>query len=275
MRYPATDQIRPVEKDGLLFYEFPLFDPFRDRFLGVFSSRIGGVSQGCYSQLNLGISRGDDPEALLENLRRFAQATGFSAERTVLSQQTHTTNLREAKATDAGKGYFLERGYTDVDGLYTQEKQLPLVTMYADCTPLLFFAADKNIAATSHSGWRGTVSGMAKVTVEKLLSLGAKAEHIYAAIGPSAGPCCYQVDAETAQAFRQVDASTVRTDPKENGKYLADMWRTNRILLERAGLPEKNIAVGGLCTICHADVFFSHRIQGEARGALAAVVMLK
>lgn len=276
MTYPETNHIRANVKDGVLYYDFPIFDPFKDRFLGVFSSRIGGVSEGCYGTMNLGISRGDDDEKVRENLRRFAAAAGFPAEAGVLSQQTHTTNLRHVTAEDKGKGFFRERGYTDIDGLWTEEKDIPLITCYADCTPLLFFAADQNIAMSVHSGWRGTVAGIGRVAVEKLLSLGCKKEHIYAAMGPSAGPCCYEVDEVTASQFhRNIDPCTAPPEEGKPGKYMANMWLANRILLEKAGLLPDHIAVGGLCTICHNDVFFSHRIQGDARGGLIAVTMLK
>ena len=273
--YPATEQIRPQLKEGLLWYSFPIFAPFADRFQAAFSTRLGGVSEGGCASLNLGLSRGDKPEALRENYRRFCRATELPPERMVLSQQTHTTNILQADASLAGQGLDKPRSYHDIDGLLTREKQLPLVTFYADCTPLLFYAADKNIAAAAHAGWRGTVADMAGTMVRRLQSLGSQPRHIYAAIGPSAGPCCYQVDEGTAAYFRRIDPSTLRPDLRVSGRYLADMWRANYLLLRRAGLPEENIAVSGLCTLCHGELFFSHRLQGGERGAMAAMVMLR
>ncbi len=277
-RYPATPTAVPHEKNGVVYYTFPLLEQFSDRLTHAFSTRLGGVSEGGLASLNLGLSRGDDPEKLRENLRRFGDAVGFDWRRLVVSQQTHTTNLREAEAADAGCGAVRERPWHDIDGLWTKEKGLPLLTHYADCVSLLFYAADKNICAASHAGWRGTAAGMGRVTVERLQSEGCKRENIYCVIGPSAGPCCYEVDGATASRFAALrDEEGPVAEPREDipGKYLLDLWRANRCVLLDSGLPPQNIAIAGLCTICHPQVFYSHRVQGNARGSLAALMMLK
>ncbi|MBQ6808101.1 MAG: peptidoglycan editing factor PgeF [Firmicutes bacterium] len=274
--FPQTEQIRAhLSPEGLLWYSFPIFEPFREHFLAGFSSRLGGVSSGCLSSLNLGLSRGDEPSALRENYRRFCRALEIPMEGMVFSQQTHTTNLLEVDGSHRGQGLERPRSYQNIDGLLTREKELPLITFYADCTPLLFYAADRQIAAASHAGWRGTVADMAGTTVRRLQSLGADPRQIFVAIGPSAGPERYQVDAATAEHFRKVDSSTLRPDPAEPGKFLADLWQANFLLLRRAGIPEENIAIAGLCTISHPEIFFSHRIHGEQRGAMAAALMLR
>ena len=118
-------------------------------------------------------------------------------------------------------------------------------------------------------------SDVATYLRRRLAELGTDPRHIYVAIGPSAGPCCYQVDEDTACRFRQVDAATVRPDPAAPGHYLADLWLANRILLLRSGVPAANIATAGLCTICHKAIFYSHRVQGPDRGALVGAVMLR
>lgn len=276
--FPSTPQARPHWAGGVLYYTFPLLEQFSHRLLHAFSTRVGGVSRGGLSSLNLGLSRGDREENVRENFRRFGQAVGFDWQRVVLTQQTHTVKLREAVAADAGCGPLRPRPWTDVDGLWTRERGLPLMTQYADCTPLLFYGADKNICATSHAGWRGTAQGMARVTAEKLMACGCSPRHIYCVIGPAAGPCCYEVDGETAAHFRGLSdeqGPVARPRAEYPGKYLLDLWRANRCMLLAAGLPPENIAVSGLCTICHHEIFYSHRVQGQDRGALSAVVMLR
>jgi len=275
--YPETAGARPVAMEGLLYYTFPIFDRFAREFRAGFSTRLGGVSQGPYASLNLGISRGDDPQAVAENFARFGRALGFDPRRAVMSQQAHTVNIRLATAEDAGKGLVRERDYRDVDALITAERQLPLITNYADCTPLLFYAADRRLAATAHAGWRGTVDGMAAATVARLQALGCDPKQLYVAIGPSAGPCCYEVDEETAACFARHNGAfgpMARPIEGKPGKYLADLWLTNRALLVQSGVPEDQISVAGLCTICHHDLFYSHRIQGEQRGGMIAAAML-
>lgn len=275
---PQTPQATPHWRGDLLYYTFPLLQQFSDRLTHGFSTRLGGVSGGGMASLNLGISRGDDPACVAENHARFSAAVGYDWRRTVLSQQTHSTQLRLATAADAGKGLVRSRDYQHVDGLITATQQLPLMTQYADCTPLLFYAPDRHIAATAHAGWRGTAAGMARHTAESLAALGCDLKRLHAVIGPAAGPCCYQVDAATAAHFRALAdeaGPVVVPDAAAAGKFLLDLWRANRCQLLAAGLLPQHVAISGLCTICHADIFYSHRVQGEARGALSAVIMLK
>lgn len=278
MNYPETENIKARSKNGLLYYTFPLLEQFSDRFLHAFSSRLGGCSEGPYASLNLGLARGDDDDRVRQNYARFGAAAGFDWQRAVISRQTHGLNIRECIAGDAGKGLILPRDYQSVDGLLTFAPALPLITHYADCVPLLFYAADKRIAAAAHAGWRGTVDGMGRAMVRRLLELGADRRRIYAAIGPSAGPDRYQVEADIAGRFAPFSDEAgpiMREDARQAGKYLVDLWRANREILLRAGLRKENISIGGLCTISHPDIFFSHRAQGERRGALAAMVMLR
>ena len=122
-----------------------------------FSTRLGGVSSGDFASLNLSFDRGDDPEAVRENFRRIGAAIGVRCEDMVLSQQTHTTNIRLVTEEDRGKGITKERDYTDVDGLVTNVPGICLVTSYADCVPLYFVDPVKKAIGLSHSGWRGTV----------------------------------------------------------------------------------------------------------------------
>ncbi len=276
-RYPETVGARPLERDGLVYYEFPVFDAFAEKFRAGFSTRLGGVSQGGYAGLNLGVSRGDDPAAVAENFQRFSRAAGFDPAAAVLSQQTHTLNIRFVTRADQGKGFNRPRDYQDVDGLITDTPDLPLLTNYADCVPLVFYAPDRGLAGNAHAGWRGTVQGMARAMVASLAQLGADPGQLRVAIGPSAGPCCYEVDEATAACFKQLDGplgTPARPISGKPGKYLADLWLANQAQLLTAGVPESQIGVAGLCTICHHDLFYSHRIQGENRGAMLAVAML-
>lgn len=278
MKYPETAEIKAQVENGLLYYTFPIFEPFSDHFLHAFSSRLGGMSEGCYASLNLSFGRGDDDDRVRQNYACFGAAVGFDWRRVVMSVQTHGVEIRHCTAEDAGKGPVFPRDYQSVDGLLTLMPELPLVTQYADCVPLLFYAADKRIAATAHAGWRGTVDGIGKVMVDRLAELGADRRHIYAAIGPSAGPCCYEVDADIAARFAPFadeEGPVVRPAEGWPEKYFPDLWRANREILRRAGMPKENISIAGLCTICYPDLFYSHRVQGEQRGAMAAMVMLR
>lgn len=239
-----------------------------------FSTKLGGVSQGKYATMNFTFTRGDNPLHVMENYRRMGMALGVEVERMVLSYQTHTTNVRLVTEEDAGKGIVKERDYEDVDGLITNVPGITLVTFYADCVPLYFLDPIHQAIGLSHSGWRGTVKRMGKVTVKKMEeAFGTKAEDVIACIGPSICKECYEVGGEVAQEFmKQFDKKhwgDILTEKKE-GKYLLDLWRANEIVLLEAGIKQENIQITDICTHCNSDLLFSHRTTGNERGNLAA-----
>lgn len=148
--------------DTVPFLEYPMLRKTGLVYHG-FSTRLGGVSEGCYASMNLSFDRGDDPEAVRENFRRIGNAIGVNVEDMVMSKQTHTTNVRVVTEEDRGKGVVKERDYTDVDGLVTDVRGICLVTSYADCVPLYFVDPVRNAIGLSHSGWRGTVGKIGKI----------------------------------------------------------------------------------------------------------------
>ena len=125
-----------VEKETP-YLEYPLFQK-TGIVTSAFSTRLGGVSEGYYSSLNLSFDRGDDPARVLENFKRIGASMGVAVEDMVLSKQTHTTNVRVVTKEDKGKGVIRKRNYTDVDGMITNVPGICLVTSYADCVPLYF-----------------------------------------------------------------------------------------------------------------------------------------
>lgn len=278
MTYFATETLHAHEQDGLLYYSSPLLDQFSDRFLHAFSSRLGGESTGSRESLNLGFGRGDDEDTVRRNWARFGAAVGFDWQRAMLSQQVHETRLREASEEDCGKGIVRPRDYSGIDGWIISQPLLPAITQYADCVPVILYAADKNMAANVHAGWRGTAARIAGLAARQLISRGCDPASIYAVTGPSAGPCCYIVDEDCAAAFRDFhdeEGSVVQAVAGQEGKYIPDLWRANRAALIEEGLLPKNIAIGGICTICHGELFYSQRTQGDERGAMSAVAMLR
>lgn len=243
-----------------------------------FSTRLGGVSCGCFASMNLGFGRGDDA-AVAENYRRLGKAVGFDWTKAVLSHQTHTTNVRLVTKEDAGKGIVRERDYTDVDGLITNEPGLPLVTFYADCVPLYFADLKNKAIGLSHSGWRGTVGRMGEQTLKAMHeAFGTNPQDVIAAVGPSICGDCFEVGpevvAEFANAFSKEQMKLLCHAGNGDRSYI-DLWKANRIVLEEAGIPEQNISVTNLCTRCNPDLLYSHRIMGAQRGNLAAVLMIR
>ncbi len=270
-----SSTLRAHLADDLLYYTFPSFDAIDGVHHG-FSTRLGGVSTDRFASMNLSFTRGDDRDAVTENFRRFCAAIGTRAEDVVISAQTHTTNVYNVTAADRGRGITRDRGYTDIDGLITDEPNLVLCTQYADCVPLFFADPVRRVVATSHAGWRGTVGGIGRVTVDRMVSdYGCHRDDIICGIGPSIGVCCFEVDEPVYTEFckiPQFDSGCYTDDG--NGKFHIDLWEVNRRILMDAGVSGDHITVTDLCTRCHPDVLWSHRACGNDRGSLAAFISL-
>lgn len=245
----------------------------------LFSTRLGGVSEGIYQSMNLSYTRGDEKAAVDENYRRIAGILGCGLEDLVCSDQTHTVNLRVVTRADGGKGILRPKDYHDIDGLLTDEPGLVLATFYADCVPLYFVDTKNRAVALAHSGWRGTVARMGRCVTEKMREVyGTRPEDLTAAIGPSICQACYEVGEDVAEAFmqefRKPGQAAQILEEKGNGKYQLDLWRANEILLQEAGIPAGQIQVTDLCTCHNSDYLFSHRASQGKRGNLGAFLGL-
>lgn len=277
----------------LIYLTFPILEQC-DEISHLFTTRLGGVSEGIYSSMNLSFHRGDDPEHVRENYRRIAGVLGCSVEDMVCSRQTHTTNILRVTSADGGKGVTRETGYTDIDGLVTNEPGVALATFYADCVPLYFVDRNHRAIGLAHSGWRGTVQKMGDHMCRRMeAEFGSRTEEMLAAIGPSICRECYEVSEEVAQAFADMLKGTdyilrkirenggyrpdcqVILPGRQPGKYQLDLWLANLIILMAAGIPLKNIDVTDICTCHNPEFLFSHRASYGKRGNLGAFLMLK
>ena len=260
------------DQNELVWFTAPLLDGVRHGF----STRRGGVSPAPWDTLNLGPGRGDAPENVRENYRRFFGCTGAVPERAVLSLQVHRDDVRLCKADDAGKGLFRERDYK-ADALITAERDLPLVVFSADCGTVLLHDPDAGCVGAVHAGWRGCAAGIVEKTVREMVRLlGARPERILAALGPCIGKCCFETDSDVPEAMR-TSALGAEAEPyleRRGEKWHVDLAGLNRQWLLCAGVAPDHIDVCGLCTACRPDLFWSHRKMGEARGVQAAVISL-
>ena len=241
------------------------------------STRLGGVSKDYRASMNLGFNRGDLDETVIRNHEIFANVIGVNPKNIVTGNQTHTTNVKVVTKDDCGKGIYRDRNYTDIDGLITNEKGIVLATYYADCVPLLIVDTKNKAIGLSHSGWRGTVGKIGKVTIEKMGELyGTKPEDIVACIGPSICQKCYEISEEVAVQFKEAFPDNIKEIliDKGNGKYQLDLWECNRINFKEAGVLPENIKVTDICTCHNTDVLFSHRGHNGKRGNIGAFLSI-
>ncbi len=263
-------------KGRLTVFQSPLLQKERDLLHG-FSSRGGGYSQGCYAGLNLGLTSGDQVVTVQQNRQLFAAVLGISPEQVVCGHQVHSANIAHVGKGDMGRGFLDARqALPETDGLVTNERGIALMTLYADCVPVLFYEPVQRVIAVCHCGWKGTVqkiaANMAQVMVD---SYGCDVRQIRAAIGPSISQDAYEVDQPVLERFRQAfsfaEQLIVPTDG-EHGKL--DLWEANRLQLLEAGLQENHIDVSGLCTFQKSQTFFSHRADQGKTGRNGALLMM-
>lgn len=242
-----------------------------------FSTRLGGVSEGEFTSMNMAFNRGDYPESVTENYKRICKSAGFDFDSLTASAQDHNTFVRAVTSENKGVGIYKPRDLHSVDALITNEKGVTLVTYYADCTPLFFVDIKQKAIGLAHAGWRGTVGRIGEKVVKKMTELyGTNPDDIVAAIGPAISVCCYEVDkpcADNFYALSDLDSSRF-VFPKENGKYMIDLLETNRQILVAAGVKNENITVSDVCTNCNSELLWSHRATKGKRGTMSAFMCI-
>ncbi len=266
-----------VNRQGsLCFITFPAFSA-QEGLVHAFTTRHGGVSTGYHGEMNLSFNTGDSRENVVRNYEIMCGALGIDPSNLVISRQTHTNNVRVVTDADRGKGIYLPCDYNDVDALVTNCTDVALVTHSADCCLIAFYDPKKRVIGAAHAGWRGTAAEIAGETVKVMVeSFGCKPSDIIAAMAPSVGPCCYEVDLPVYNEFPKIhymDLTKVFSD-KGNGKFMLDLWEANRQILCHNGLLNNNITVSDLCTNCLHDDFHSHRYTAGKRGVNGLIIQL-
>lgn len=243
-----------------------------------FSTRLGGVSTGEFTSMNLAFNRGDKPENVTQNYRRLCNSAGFEFDSLTASAQDHHTVVRAVTSENKGVGIYKPRDMESVDALITNEKGITLVTYYADCTPLFFVDTKTKAIGLAHAGWRGTVGRIGEKVIEKMTELyGTNPANIVSAIGPAISVCCYEVDKPCADNFLSLEGldSSKFVFSKENGKYMIDLLETNRQILVSAGVKSENITISDVCTNCNSELLWSHRATNGHRGTMSAFMCIK
>jgi hypothetical protein len=225
-----------------------------------FMSRTGGVSRGAFATLNLAGWIGDDPQAVAENWRRWN--TAYPAMTPACLNQVHGNQVR-----------ILDQAYDGSrppgDGMVTRAPGIALCIFTADCVPVLLVDPINRVAGALHAGWRGALADIAAVGVRAMIALGAQPGSIRAALGPSIGVCCFEVDSDLAKRFAdEVPDAREHTRPGRTGKVYLDLRAIVQDQLSAAGVGQPRLTKVGPCTKCANDRYFSRRANGGALSGL-------
>jgi purine-nucleoside/S-methyl-5'-thioadenosine phosphorylase / adenosine deaminase len=237
----------------------------------VFSTRLGGVSEGPYRSLNLGILTDDARERIGANRERLATALGRDAAGIAMGLQVHGTAVEVRAGPEDSSAYSDPRAarLREADAQVTRSAEVTPLVLVADCVPLVLTAGGAAVAAV-HCGWRGIAAGLVDRALEALSGLAdCEPADAAAAIGPGVGPCCYSVGGEVRQAFQERGHGE---DVLGGGRL--DLALAVRRDLERIGVPRDRIAASGICTSCNPELFFSHRRDGGVTGRQAGLAWL-
>ncbi|QSX04769.1 peptidoglycan editing factor PgeF [Sedimentibacter sp. zth1] len=261
-------------KNNIKYLTFPILEPYSELFQ-CFTTRVGGVSEGCYASLNLGFGTDDKFDNVFKNYEILSKAVNIDINNFVTTAQTHTNNIRIVTNKDKGKGVTKKRDYENIDGLITNESNIALVTTHADCTPLFFYNPKLKIIGVAHAGWKGTLYKIAENMIDVFVhNYNSKPEDIIVGIGPSLSQYCFEVDIDVAELFINVDEKYKDFMYGKGSKKYIDLWAINEYLLVKSGVKKTNIENMKLCTKCNMDLFYSHRGQHGERGIMASVMQL-
>ena len=237
------------------------------------TTRAGGVSAGPYESLNMSLTVGDEPGAVLENRRRVAAALGADLADFVFSRQVHGAGVRVVTAADRSSGAFaLDGSVPEADVLVTADPAVVLAILAADCVPVVLHDPAAGVLACVHAGWRGTVARACAAAVAAMIRLGARPAGIVAGIGPAIGADRYQVGPEVAAAVEAEFGAAGVIRPDGTGHWLLGLAAANRLVLREAGLPDGNIHTAARTT--GDGLFFSDRAVRPC-GRLALVARLR
>lgn len=258
-------QRNPV--NGTVFYQFESLLGFPNLAHAV-TTRHGGVSPAPFHSLNLSAHVGDEPSHVHENLDRLHHALGLERAATVDAGQAQAD--RVAHVTDAERGTRIK----GVDGLITNRRNLPLMLRFADCVPIVLYDPKNQAIGIAHAGWRGTVSKVLTNTVQAMgETFGTRPRDLIACIGPSIGPCCYEIGGDVREKVEQAYPGTSDLLLTENGSTRLNLWEANASQLRALGAGQVEMA--GVCTADSTHDFYSWRRENANTGRFAALIALR
>jgi polyphenol oxidase len=257
-----------TQVNGVSLYRF---ESFNSPQLGhAFISRKGGVSPDPWLSLNQGGTVGDARENVVENRKRAFEAIDRPVESIYDVWQVHGT---EVVCTDTSRS--LEVDHVKADAIFTNNPEVTLFMRFADCVPILIYDPKRKVVGIIHAGWQGTVKKIVEQAIEVIKDhYHCEPADMIAGIGPSIGPCHYQVGEEVVEAVKMAFGNRARELIEyRNERPYFDLWNANKILLQENGV--KFIQTAGVCTACNTDEWYSHRAEHGKTGRFAAAIFLR
>jgi hypothetical protein len=244
----------------------------RDKILVAFSGRRGGVSEGAFSSLNLGLHVGDNPERVIANRERILSHFDLNIEDAVCAEQVHGTRVQRVSSLESGRGARLLTGtIAGTDALTTDQAELPLMLFFADCVPIIVVEPKKRIIAVAHAGWRGVYGNIVESTTAAMVSSwNLSPQNLFAFIGPSICGCCYEVSSEVMDAFKD---RFMRFDGWRHENRI-NLVEIARLQLTASGISPQQIISADICTACRHQDYFSYRADSGITGRHAAIAAI-
>ncbi|MFD2656276.1 peptidoglycan editing factor PgeF [Gracilibacillus thailandensis] len=262
-----TEPFMQLEDEGILWIKPWMSN--NSNIVAGFTTREGGISHPPYQSNNLGFHVEDNPSDVLQNRQRVAEMISFSLDKWVMADQIHGNHVQFIQSKDSGSGAFSrEDAIPETDGLITTEKNVLCTALFADCVPLFFADRKQGTVAISHAGWKGTVSNIAKKTIDHFKQLSSDVKDIEVVIGPSICGSCYQVNDHVIQ---HIDAKYVDSYQGADDQYQLDLKDLNYRLLVDAGVSPDHIHISKYCTSHHSS-FFSHRRDQHPTGRMMGFI---
>ncbi len=251
-------------QDNLRYFQFNTLQAKHAIF-----TRHGGLSPEPWRGLNVGGTVGDDLTRVRANRNMSLKVMGCTSESVFDVWQVHSADVVCATAPRPDT-----ESVRQADIILTDKPELTLYMRFADCVPLLFHDPRKGVIGVAHAGWMGTLRDVATATINAMAKqYNSKPADIIAGIGPSIGPDHYEVGADVIlQVMQKFGDDSEQLLKSHNGKIHFDLWKTNRILLEKAGV--EKIEVAEICTACNTNDWFSHRAEKGRTGRFGALISL-
>lgn len=268
--------VQYTAENGVELYRL---DSWMNQFPGLsagFTGRNGGTGSVPYASLNLGLHVEDEPAVVVDNRRLLAGALRTPLEAWTYGEQVHGARVQTVEPAHRGRGTLEQSdAFPEADAFITADRGVMMAALFADCVPLFFVDPVHQAIGLAHAGWKGTALGIARQTAEAMAqAFGTRPAELHAAIGPSIGVCCYEVDDRVTDSFTAQTGLQgepfYRQNPGSPGKFMLNLQEINRKIMIEAGILPQHIEMTNLCTSCAVSHFFSHRKENGRTGRMAA-----